>query len=107
MLELHFSSRNDLRYFAGGRFVELAAGSLAVLFAALPHRVIGAKHAKEVLRVEVPVARALTWELGSGFWRKLRAGQVLVDRSSSLFDGELLRRWVADEAVGDSALVRI
>ena len=107
MLELHFSSRKDLRYFAGGRFVELAAGSLAVLFATLPHRIIGARQSSELLRVEVPVARALGWELGAGFWRKLRAGQVLVDRSSGLFDGELLRRWVADEAAGDSALLRI
>jgi len=39
-LELNFVYGGGLRYFMGGRFVEIGAGTLSVFWGALPHQIV-------------------------------------------------------------------
>jgi len=102
-LELNYVISGGLRYFIGGRFVELPAGALSVFWAALPHMVVEAEPKTELVSARVPLATVLRWSLPSSFTRKVLAGEMVVDQQSPAWDADLTRRWVADVAVGDAA----
>ncbi len=102
-LELNFVYSGGLRYFMGGRFVEVAAGALSVFWAALPHQVVEAEPKTEFMYARVPLATLLRWSLPSSFVRKVLGGEVVVDPQSPAWDADLTRRWLADMASGDAA----
>ena len=106
-LELNFVYEGALRYFMGGRFVELPAGSLSVFWGAMPHQLLEAEPKTEFMYVHVPLVSLLRWNLSSTFLRKLLAGELVSDPQSSGWDGELTRRWVADARAGDAGALHI
>ena len=105
-VELNFVYAGGLRYFIGGRFVELVAGSLAVFWAAMPHQIVEVEPKTELMYVNVPLVTLLRYNLGSAFVRKVLAGEVVADAQSSAWDAELTRRWVADAASADPIALR-
>jgi AraC-like DNA-binding protein len=105
-LELNFVYSGGVRYFMGGRFVELGPGALSVFWGALPHQIVEAEPKTELMYARVPLATLLRWELGSAFLRKVLGGEVVVDQQSSGWDAELTRRWVADMASGEASALR-
>lgn len=106
-LEVNFVYGGALRYFMGGRFVEVPAGSLSIFWGAMPHQLLEAEPKTEFMFVHVPLVRLLRWNLSSTFLRKLLAGELVADPQSSAWDGELTRRWVADARAGDSGALHI
>jgi AraC-like DNA-binding protein len=104
--ELNFVYGGGLRYFMGGRFVDVAAGSLSVFWGALPHQVVEVEPKTEFMYVRVPLVTLLRWNLGSTFVRKVLGGEVVIDPQSPSWDADLTRRWIADVGSADPALLR-
>jgi AraC family transcriptional regulator, melibiose operon regulatory protein len=106
-VEINFVYEGALRYFMGGRFVEVPAGSFSVFWAAMPHQLVEVEPNTEFMFVHVPLVRLLRWNLSSPFMRKLLAGELVADPQSSAWDAELTRRWVADAKAGDASALHI
>ncbi len=95
-VELNFVYGGAVRYFLGGRFVEIAAGNLSVFWAAMPHQIVEVEPGTEFMFVHVPLVTLLRWDLSGAFVRKLLAGEVIIDPQSPAWDSELTRRWISD-----------
>ncbi len=105
-LELNFVFSGGLRYFMGGRFVDVPPGSLSVFWGALPHQIVEVEPKTEFMFARVPLVTLLRWNLGSAFVRKVLAGEVVIDPQSPSWDAELTRRWVADVVSADPVTLR-
>jgi AraC-like DNA-binding protein len=105
-LEVNFVYSGLVRYFIGGRFVELTPGSLSVFWAAMPHQIVEVEPNTDFMFVHVPLVTLLRWSLGSAFVRKVLAGEVVVDPQSPAWDAELTRRWVLDMDSADPITLR-
>lgn len=105
-VELNFVYGGALRYFIGGRFVEVQPGALAVFWAALPHQIVELEPKTELMFVQVPLVTLLRYNLSGAFVRKVLGGEVVTDVPSPSWDAELTRRWAADVASGDPVMLR-
>jgi AraC-like DNA-binding protein len=105
-LELNFVYAGGVRYFTGGRFVELAAGALAVFWGALPHQIVDSEPKTELMYARVPLVTLLRWELSSAFVRKVLGGEVVIDAQSPSWDADLTRRWIADVGSAEPSALR-
>src|SRR6188508_789696 len=105
-VELNFVYSGGLRYFMGGRFVDVGAGALSVFWGALPHQIVEVEPKTEFMYVRVPLVTLLRWNLGSPFVRKVLSGEVVVDPQSPSWDADLTRRWIADAGSADAATLR-
>ncbi len=105
-VELNFVYSGAVRYFMGGRFVDVGAGTLTVLWGALPRHVFELQPRTELMYVRVPLVTLLRYELPTAFVRRLLGGEVLIDPQGPSWDAELTRRWVADQLGGDRATLR-
>jgi AraC family transcriptional regulator, melibiose operon regulatory protein len=105
-LELNFVYGGGVRYFIGGRFVELGAGSLAVFWGALPHQVVEIEPKTEFMYARLPLVTLLRWSLPSAFVRRVLGGEMVVDPQSPPWDADLTRRWLVDVAAADAASLR-
>jgi AraC-like DNA-binding protein len=101
-LELNFVFGGSLRYFVGGNFVDVAAGTLAVFWAALPYSVVRTSEQTEHVFARVPLVTLLAWSLNASFMRKVLGGQLLLDSHGSAWDADLTRRWLVDAESRDS-----
>jgi AraC-like DNA-binding protein len=100
-LELNFVYEGGLRYFIGGRFVDVPKGSLTVFWAALPYQIVEVKPKTDFMYLHVPLGTLLRYNLGSSFVRKVLGGEVVMDAHSPSWDAELTRRWLADSSSAD------
>ncbi len=105
-IELNFLYSGAARYFVGGRFLELGAGTLAVFWGALPRQVVEREPDTQLMFARVPLAAVLGYDLAGSFTRKLLGGELLIDPQAPSHDAEPTRRWAADHASGDAALLR-
>lgn len=105
-LEVNFVYTGGLRYFMGGRFVNVPPGSLAVFWGALPHQLIEVESKTEFMYARVPLVTLLRWDLGSPFIRKVLAGEIIIDPQSPTWDADLTRRWVTDVGSADPVTMR-
>jgi len=104
-VELNFVYGGGLRYFMGGRFVDVGPGTLSVFWGALPHQIVEVEPKSEFMYVRVPLVTLLRWNLGSAFVRKVLSGEVVVDPQSPAWDADLTRRWIADVGSADPVLL--
>jgi AraC family transcriptional regulator, melibiose operon regulatory protein len=105
-VELNFLYSGAVRYFVGGRFVDVGAGMLSVLWGALPRQVFEIQPRTELMYLRVPLVTLLRYGLPSSFVRKLLSGELLIDTQGPSWDAELTRRWVADHSGGEPATLR-
>src|ERR1041384_5691327 len=88
-LELNFVYGGSLRYFMGGRFVEIGPGTLSAFWAALPHQIVDVEARTEFMCARVPMVTLLRWNLGNAFLRKVLGGEIVTDPQSPSWDAEL------------------
>jgi AraC-like DNA-binding protein len=105
-LELNFVYGGGLRYFMGGRFVEVGAGALSVFWGALPHQIVEVEAKTEFMYARVPLVTLLRWNLGNAFVRKVLSGEIVTDPQSPSWDADLTRRWIADVSSSDPSMLR-
>jgi len=105
-LELNFVYSGGLRYFIGGRFVDVGAGALAVFWGALPHQIVEVEPKTEFMYARVPLVTLLRWNLSTAFVRKVLGGEMVIDPQSPSWDADLTRRWVSDASSADAGTLR-
>lgn len=91
----------DLEYVIDGRPRLLPAGTVAVFWAARPHRLTDAASPRTVTWLTVPLGEALAWRLPAGFVARMLSGEVLgaVARDGIRLD-HLASRWRGELAEG-------
>lgn len=104
-VELNFVYGGGLRYFMGGRFIDVGSGTLSVFWGALPHQIVEVEPKSEFMYVRVPLVTLLRWNLGSAFVRKVLGGEVVIDPQSPAWDADLTRRWITDASSADPVLL--
>ncbi len=105
-VELNYVYSGRLRYFLGGRFVEIPERKLCVFWGGLPHQALDVAPGTSFMWLHVPLARLLSWSMGKGFVEKLFGGALVVDGEPLPWDGELTRRWLTDLESGDVVVGR-
>src|SRR3954466_10442891 len=70
-IELNFVFSGGVRYFFGGRFVDVAPGRLAALWAAIPHQAVTVVPGSEIGWVCIPLADFLRWDLRQAAMKRL------------------------------------
>jgi AraC-like DNA-binding protein len=105
-LELNFVYSGGLRYFIGGRFVEVGAGTLSAFWGALPHQIVEVEAKTEFMYLRVPLVTLLRWNLAPAFVRKVLSGELVTDPQSPTWDADLTRRWIADASSADPSSLR-
>lgn len=110
-VEVNLAEGGSLTYLFGGVPVEIAPGTAAAFWAAVPHRLIDAPEHTRVHWITIPLDIFLRWGLADTLVGRLLQGQPLLARAAGRTDGmgglvEVARfgRWSSDLADGDSDL---
>lgn len=108
-VEFNFVPRGWMRYFLAGRFREVAAGRLALLWGGMPHRLVARSPDVECFWVTLPLGWFLSWGLPEPFTRRLLEGELLVEpgRGEAARDLDLHARWAAGFGGGAPEVRRI
>jgi AraC-like DNA-binding protein len=101
-IEVNFLFRGGMRYFFGGRFVDVPPGCFTAFWAAIPHQAVHVEPHTEIGWVCVPLAQFLRWDIGAQALKGLLRGELAMAAEASPEDGERLRRW-AKEWAGEDA----
>jgi len=97
----------DLEYVIDGRPHVLRAGTVAVFWAARPHRLLEAPTARTVTWLTVPLGQALAWRLPKAFMARMLRGEVLgTPAAGGIRLDDLVSRW-QDELTPGGDAVRI
>jgi AraC-like DNA-binding protein len=105
-LELNFVFSGKLRYFMGGRFVEIPRRTLAAFWAALPHQTLDVSADANFMWINIPLVTLLRWNLGSPFMSKIFAGELMLDPEGPAWEAEVLKRWLSEMNEGDAKTLR-
>ncbi|MGL4176827.1 MAG: helix-turn-helix domain-containing protein [Dermatophilaceae bacterium] len=103
-LELNLVTRGSVRYHLGDHTFDLSAGTLALFWASIPHRIASAAHGSRMGWVHLPLDQVLSWDLSAGMLTHLLAGRpVLAASMQAPHDDRTMRlaerrfeRWSAD-----------
>src|SRR4051812_37837289 len=105
-IEVNFIFSGGMRYFFGGRFVDVPAGRLAAMWAAIPHQAVEVPPRTEMGWVCIPLADFLRWDLREAALRRLLRGEIVIDASDDPQDAERMRRWADEWGRGDPYEIR-
>ncbi|MGH2535537.1 MAG: helix-turn-helix domain-containing protein [Thermomicrobiales bacterium] len=108
-IELNLVTHGTMTYLVGGASVTLAAGDLALFWAAMPHQVVALAPDTYLSWLTVPLATFLRWSLPASFSRAVLHGFVVHHEGETavVWDRSLLDRWQNDLAAGDDELRRV
>lgn len=108
-IEINLCEAGDLVYLFGGDRVVVAAGSIAIFWAARPHQLIAAPEKTPARWLTVPLSVALRWDLPDAFVSDLLRGRPLqAPRSPArTVDALLLDQWEADLGSGSPRLAAV
>jgi AraC-like DNA-binding protein len=97
-IEINFLLRGWMRYFLAGRFVTVPSDRLVAMWAGMPHRLVAMDEGTECVWVTIPLAWFLSWGMKESFSESLLAGDLMMERSADLSEGDrrLHERWVED-----------
>jgi len=108
-LEINFvADGGSMLYLYGGELLEIAAGGLAVFWAAIPHQLV-TSGATRVHWLHLPFDHFLAWGLPQPLLARVLSGVPVVtaaDRADAS-DPAKFTQWAADLAAGDEELHRI
>ncbi|MFC8510965.1 helix-turn-helix domain-containing protein [Streptomyces sp. NPDC057411] len=108
-LEINFvAGGGSMLYLYGGELLEVAAGGLAVFWAAIPHQLV-ASGATRVHWLHVPFDRFLAWGLPQSLVARVLSGAPMITPADRADGSDPLKftQWAADLAAGDAELHRI
>ncbi|GAA5003100.1 helix-turn-helix domain-containing protein [Actinopolymorpha pittospori] len=104
-IEVNLAEGGELTYLFGGVPVEIASGTAAAFWAAIPHQLIRAPAHARVHWITIPLGRFLRWGLTGALVGRLLQGQPLLARTESgSLDASPFGRWADDLATGDPDL---
>ncbi|MEU9044837.1 helix-turn-helix domain-containing protein [Kitasatospora sp. NPDC048343] len=108
-LEINFvAGGGPMLYLYGGELLEVAAGGLAVFWAAIPHQLV-ASRATSVHWLHVPFDRFLAWGLPQSLLARVLSGVPVIAPPARADESDPAKftQWAADLAAGDDELHRI
>jgi len=108
-LEINFvADGGSMVYLYGGELLEVAAGGLAVFWAAIPHQLV-ASRATRVHWLHVPFDRFLAWGLPQTLLTRVLSGAPVIAPAAraDASDPAKFTQWAADLAAGDDELHHI
>ena len=97
-VELNFIEEGYMTYLSGASRVTVAAGQLAVFWAAVPHRIVQVGEATTVCWLTLPLTWFLQWRLPEPFARAILHGEIVLSGDPALapHDRALFHRWHED-----------
>ncbi|HYF51115.1 MAG TPA: helix-turn-helix domain-containing protein [Planctomycetota bacterium] len=93
-IELHFVEHGRLRYLFSRSHLDIPAGTLAVFWGAMPHKLIEFERDTRVAWLTVPLPWFLRWNLPRGFSQSVLKGEVFLESRAS--DAATLKQWDED-----------
>ena len=108
-VELNFVEHGGVAYLLGGQRVIVAAGVLAVFWAAMPHQLIHQEPSTTLHWMTVPLGQFLRWQLPPALAESVLRGGLILETEcvQGVRDLALFRRWHADLIAGSQELNRI
>lgn len=95
-LEINYILSGNMRYFAGGRIVDLPPRRLCLLWGGIPHQMVRNRQPAEAIWVTIPLAFVLRWGLPDRLIRPLLVAGVVADPAPRAGDLDLLNQWLID-----------
>ncbi|THF71458.1 helix-turn-helix domain-containing protein [Deinococcus sp. Arct2-2] len=92
-IELNLVLRGSLTYLIGGRRLTVAAGQLALLWAAMPHRLMSSDHQTDVFWLTVPLGDVLRWHLPPQLVQAMLGGQAVHSEPTDASDQGRFEGW--------------
>ncbi len=107
-IEVNLAEGGSLTYLFGGVPVEIAPGTAAAFWAAVPHQLVGAPEETRVHWITIPLGIFLRWGVAGALVGRLLQGQPLLASAgidtTGLGDVAGFARWSSDLADGDADL---
>jgi AraC-like DNA-binding protein len=92
-IELNLVLRGSLTYLIGGRRLTVNAGQLALLWAAMPHRLMSSSPQAEVFWLTVPLGDVLRWNLPQQLVQAMLGGQAVHSEATDATDQGRFESW--------------
>lgn len=92
-IELNLVLRGSLTYLIGGRRLTVAAGQLALLWAAMPHRLVTCGPQTDVFWLTVPLGDVLRWNLPPSLVQAMLSGQAVHSEAPDTTDQGRFEGW--------------
>ncbi len=92
-IELNLVLRGSLTYLIGGRLLTVSAGQLALLWAAIPHRLMTSDPQTDVFWLTVPLGDVLRWNLPQTLIQTMMGGQAVHSQDTDTADQERFAGW--------------
>lgn len=103
-VELNYFLSGSGRYFLGGRFLEIPAGSLAAFWGGTPHRLVHVAPESEYLAMTLPLSLFLSWNLPALFANKMLGGALFLESGDEHdLDRLTFLRWAGELRNGDES----
>lgn len=98
-IEINFIPEGSLRYFFHNKEVEVAAGSVCMFWAFLPHRIIDFSGISNYYVITIPITTFLKWNFSNRFTSWLFSGEMIIDNSFCQEDNvSQFDRWLNDSS---------
>ncbi len=105
-VELNLLTAGPLTYLLGGHRTTIAAGTLAIFWAAIPHQIVDFDGDEPYYVVTVPLSEFLQAGLNLSVVDRILKGEMLTDQIQDESDTLAFERWTRDLGSGDRALER-
>ncbi|MFB9993263.1 helix-turn-helix domain-containing protein [Deinococcus oregonensis] len=92
-IEVNLVLRGSLTYLIGGRRLTVSAGQLALLWAAMPHRLIASNPHTDVFWLTIPLGDVLRWNLPQLLVQAILSGQAVHSEATDATDQGRFAGW--------------
>lgn len=108
-IEVNLLDQGSLTYLLGGRRIRIAAGRLALFWAAVPHRIVDFDRCPTYAVMTIPLGWFLQWRLGKPLVDPILHGQVVIEPDVTRREADRMRfaAWIRDAASNSEERRRI